>query len=134
MNGQREITIYSDSRKLLNEATAAAVCSGTATLEAALLDVPQVVVYRTSPENYFLARRLVKLDNIALVNVTAGERIVPELIQHGLSSEKLTDELESMLYDDARREGVTKAYLEVRNRLGSRGAAKKVTRIALKML
>lgn len=128
------ITYYKDSRNLLTEATAAAICSGTATLEAAILGVPQTVVYLTSFLNYILARWFVKLDNIALVNVTAGRQIVQELIQHDFTPEKLADELELILFDSNRRSEIINDYLEVKNHLKPGGAARKVAEIALRML
>lgn len=131
---QRRIELYKDSRLLLSKAAAAVVCSGTATLEAALLGVPQVVVYRTSLLNYFLAQRFVRLDNIALVNVTAGRQIVTELIQSNLTPVNLASEIEALLCDNEKQRAMKEAYRAVRQELGVGGAAGKVARMALGMI
>ena len=128
------IELYEDSRRLMLDAEVAAVCSGTATLETALLGTPQVVVYRTSFLNYQIARRVVRLENIALVNVVAGQRIVPELIQHDLTVESLTGCLRQLLMDREGREEIIRAYGIVGRSPGSGGASRKVAEIALKML
>lgn len=128
------IELYDDSRRLIFDADAAAVCSGTATLETTLLGTPQVVVYLTSFLNYQIARRVVRLENIALVNVVAGQRIVPELIQHDLTVESLAGSLRRLLMDHERREEMMRAYEIVSRSLGSGGASRKVAEIALKML
>ena len=71
---------------MLAAADVALVASGTATVQAALHDTPMVVVYRLSPLTYMLGRRFVKLDTFAMVNLIAGDRIVPELIQDACNS------------------------------------------------
>ncbi len=124
----------SDSRKLLSQATTAAVCSGTATLEAALLGAPQVVIYKTSPVNYILARRFVSIPHISLVNVTAGRQIVPELIQADCTSERLAGELFGLLTQSKQREEMEQGYVRVRQSLGEPGAASRVARMAVEML
>lgn len=118
----------------LGGAAVAAVCSGTATLEAALWDVPQVVVYRTSALNYALARALVRLEFIALVNLTAGGPVVPELIQRRLTARRLADEMKSLLTDARRAAAMRQAYQRVREALGEPGAAVRVARLAVRML
>jgi lipid-A-disaccharide synthase len=123
-----------DARKLLSEADAAAVCSGTATLEAALLGTPQVVVYRTSGLNYAIARRFVTLKSIALVNVVAGERVAAELLQDNLTPERLTAELRRLLTGDYDRSGLEAGYAKVRQALGTPGAARRVAELAAKLI
>ena len=123
-----------DARKLLSEADAAAVCSGTATLEAALLGTPQVVVYRTSGLNYAIARRFVTLKSIALVNVVAGENVAAELLQDNLTPERLTAELRQLLTGDYDRSGLEAGYAKVRQALGTPGAARRVAELAEGML
>ncbi len=95
--------LWDDGRKLLSSATAVAVCSGTATLEAALLGTPQVVVYHTSWLNYHIIKRLIQLDKIALVNIVAEKSIAPELIQNDLTPDKLANALEPLLTDSSVR-------------------------------
>jgi lipid-A-disaccharide synthase len=127
-------SFFKDSRQLLKQASVAAVCSGTATLEAALLNVPQVVVYRTSTLNYAIAKRLVKLKNIALVNVTAGKEIVPELIQGELTPQNLANSLNEILCSPQRRSNIINGYEAVKKSLGEGNAAVKVAEMALGMI
>jgi len=92
-----------DSRSgLLHHATAALVKSGTTTLESALACTPMVVAYRTSPITYQIARRLVSVPHIALANLVAGERLVPEFIQNEASPENLADAVLPLLDSDSR--------------------------------
>jgi len=128
------LSLFNNSRQLLKQASIAAVCSGTATLEAALLNVPQVVVYRTSALNYIIAKRLVKLRNIALVNVTAGKEIVPELIQSELTPQNLANSLNEILNSPQKRSEITNGYKAINKSLGEGGAAVKVAKMALGMI
>ncbi|NQU06444.1 MAG: lipid-A-disaccharide synthase [Calditrichaeota bacterium] len=134
VRGHDKISFFHDSRQLLAQASVATVCSGTATLEAALLMVPQVVVYRTSALNYMLAKRLVRLKNIALVNVTAGKEIVPELIQQRLTAQNLANSLYEILSSSQKQSEIIKGYEAVKESLGEGGAAVKVAELALGMV
>lgn len=87
----------SDSRPLLRLATAALVKSGTTTVEAALAGTPLVIAYRTSPVTYAIARRLVEVEHIGMVNLIAGERIAPEFIQRDATPAALADALLPLL-------------------------------------
>lgn len=127
-------TIWQDARELLVNADVAAVCSGTATLETALLGVPQVVVYKTSSLNYQIAKTFVQIPNVALANVIVGRTVVPELLQNDLTAEKLALELKKVLLDDAIRRKMKAGYQEVVSALGTTGAAKRVAEIALAMI
>lgn len=101
---------------------AAIVASGTATLEAAIIGTPQVVVYRLSWLTYRLAKRLVRIRHIALPNIVAGREIVPELIQDDATGPNIADRVERLLDDAATREAVKQGYAEVVRRLGGPGA------------
>ena len=81
---------------MLAAADLALTASGTATVQTALHDMPMVVVYRVSPLEYRLGRRFVKLDTFAMVNLIAGERIVPELIQDAFTPEAVASEAVSI--------------------------------------
>jgi lipid-A-disaccharide synthase len=107
----------------LGSATASLVASGTATVEAALLDAPLVVVYRLSALTYQLGRRLVKVPHFAMVNLIAGRRLAPELIQADFTPERVTEESLALLDDPARREAMREGLAEVRRRLGAPGAS-----------
>ncbi len=126
--------VWSDARKLLSQAGVAAVCSGTATLEAALIGVPQVVVYKTSSLNYQIARTFVKIPNVALANVIVGRTIVPELLQGEFTASGLASKLKNVLQDQEVRARMIVDYGEVRAALGTTGAAERVAEIAIGMM
>jgi lipid-A-disaccharide synthase len=123
--------IRDDYYATLEHSTAAAVCSGTATLEAALTDTPMVVVYRTSWLTYNLAKSLVRVRDIALVNLIAGRRAVPELVQGEVTGLRIADELKTLLNQHARRGAVLTALAEVRQQLGEPGASARAARAVL---
>ena len=103
----------------------ALTCSGSATLENALLGIPMVVVYKTSWLTYQLAKRLVQVDRIAMVNILAGRDLVPELIQDRATPENLAAEARSLLLDATRRRTLRKDLLSLRSKLGGPGFAEK---------
>jgi lipid-A-disaccharide synthase len=111
------------------------VKSGTTTLEAALAGTPFVVAYRMNPGSYLLARRLVKVPHIALANLVANERVVPELVQDEASPEALSEELLPLLKTgDPARERMIAGLKRVRSALGRGGAATRVADIAAELL
>ncbi|MBO0936775.1 lipid-A-disaccharide synthase [Fibrella sp. HMF5335] len=108
---------------LLAMSTAALVTSGTATLETALLQVPQVVCYRTSAVNYAIAKRLIAVPYLSLVNLIMDQPLVTELIQNTLNVNQLTEELRAILPGGSRREAVLTGYNELQRRMGEPGAS-----------
>jgi lipid-A-disaccharide synthase len=106
----------------LASSDAAIVSSGTATVETALLDVPMVVVYRVTPLTAFLAKPLVRTPFFSMVNLIAGKRIVPELIQSDFTPERVSKEVVQLLRDPTAREAMRANLAEVRRRLGPPGA------------
>ena len=101
--------IYKDTYNLLNNSSRALVTSGTATLETAFFNVPQVVCYKTSWLSYIIAKTLVKIKYISLVNLIMNQEVVKELIQNDLSVFKLTKEL-TKLKDDLALNKMKEAY------------------------
>jgi lipid-A-disaccharide synthase len=95
-----------DTRATLLHARASVVASGTATVEAALIGNPFVVVYRVSPLTYAIARRLVKVPHVAMANLIAGKRVVPELIQHDFTAANIVQHLSPLLPDGPARESM----------------------------
>jgi lipid-A-disaccharide synthase len=89
---------------ILHTATAALVTSGTATLETALFGVPQVVCYKANAVSYLIAKQLVNIKYISLVNLIADRQVLTELIQHDLTTTHLTKELKKILQDDGRHQ------------------------------
>jgi lipid-A-disaccharide synthase len=99
------------------------VASGTATVEAAIVGTPMVVVYRVSPLSYLLGRLLIKVTNIGMVNIIANKTIVPELVQGDLNPEKVTHTVVNMLRDSVALETMKRALRDVKDKLGSPGAS-----------
>ncbi len=120
----KNVTAVRDATyNLLKEATAALVTSGTATLETALFSVPQVVCYKGSPISYQIAKRLITIKYISLVNLIMDRPVVKELIQHQMTAENLQAELEKLLDDEATRARIKKDYAELWNLLSAGGNA-----------
>jgi lipid-A-disaccharide synthase len=101
----------------------ALTCSGSATLENALLGIPMVVAYQTSWLTYEIAKRIVRVEHIAMANILAGRRLVPELIQDQATPEGLAAAAEELLQDPARRRALRRELLSLRDKLGGPGAA-----------
>jgi lipid-A-disaccharide synthase len=123
-----------DTDAILAAANVVLTASGTATVQAALHGTPMVIVYRVSPLTYRLLRRLVTVESIGMVNLIAGERIVPELIQEAFTPATVAGEAISMLTDEDRVNRIRDGLARVRERLGgpgaSRRAAEAIVRIA----
>ena len=109
------------------------VASGTATLEAGLLRKPMVIIYRLSPLSYWLGRLLVRVEHIGMVNIIAGERVVPELIQNEVTADRIVAETRRMLRPEVNR-SVVRKLAAVRHRLGPPGAPGRVADMALSLL
>jgi lipid-A-disaccharide synthase len=108
---------------LLAAADLGLVASGTATVEAALVDTPIVVVYRLSPVTYALGRRFVNVPHYAMVNLIAEQRLVPEVIQHEMTPERVAAEALRLLNDPASMHVIQEGLAVVRARLGGPGAS-----------
>lgn len=115
--------LRNDTYNLLKQARAALVTSGTATLETALFGVPQAVCYRGNPLSYFLAKQLVKVPYISLVNLIMGREVVRELIQGAMNERSLESELRSLLEDERRRERMAEDYAALWRKLEAGGSA-----------
>ncbi len=109
---------------ILASVDAAIVVSGTATLETALFGVPQVVCYRTSWITYAIAKSLVKINFISLVNLIADREVVKEFIQADFNGDALLEELERLLRDDVKAQ-IRSDYEEIRRKIGTTSAAEK---------
>lgn len=113
--------------------TAALVTSGTATLETALFKVPQVVCYKGSAISYQIAKRIITLKFISLVNLVMDKEVVTELIQNDFNKKRLKNELEKILNPDI-REKLFIHYYELEKVLGGKGASKKTAQLIYKSL
>ena len=114
--------IHHETREALAAADAAAIASGTATLEAAILGTPMVIVYKESPVNWHTLGRLITAEHYGLVNLVAGERVVTELMQNDLNGERLAAELLALLGKE-RNQAMRNRLREVAARLGDGGAS-----------
>lgn len=115
--------VSNQTYSLLQQAQAALVTSGTATLETALFAVPEVVCYKGSPISYEIAKRVIKVKYISLVNLIMDKLVVKELIQHELTVENLHRELNELLTSEARKAQLTKDYSELKRILSEGGHA-----------
>lgn len=116
---------------LMSLCHAALVTSGTATLETALFKVPQVVCYKGSAISYNIAKRVVKLDYISLVNLIMDQPVVTELIQADFNKTKLKEELDLIL-DPTQRNRIYADYYELEKKLGGLGASEKTAGLIYK--
>lgn len=116
--------IFGQTYELLGRATAALVASGTATLETALLRVPQVVCFRGGALNYWIFRSLIKVKYISLVNLIMDQTIVEELIQHDFNKESLVQALQQLLEEEHMKR-LEVQYAELRDKLGNAGASER---------
>jgi lipid-A-disaccharide synthase len=115
-----DIRLVDDARAALFHARASVVASGTATVEAALIGNPFVVVYRVSPITYAIAKRVVKVPHVAMVNLIAGKRVVPELIQHDFTPTNIVQALEPLLPDGVPRQSMMVELGQIRGLLHRR--------------
>ena len=116
------ITLTSDARATLHHARASIVASGTATVEAALIGNPFVVVYRVSPVSYAVARRVVHVPHVAMVNLIAGKRVVPELIQSDFTAANVVLHMQPLLRDEITRAGMQSDLRQISDMLKASGA------------
>ncbi len=118
-----EVASPGQAYALLRQSTAALVTSGTATLETALFGVPQVVCYKGSAISYHIAKRLIKIKYISLVNLIADKPVVTELIQNELTAENVVRELDAILHNEARIQQIKEDYKRLKNLLAQHGNA-----------
>ena len=124
--GNRDVKmVTNETYPLLSIAEAAVVTSGTATLETAILGVPQVVVYKTGGLQYHIGKHFVKIRFFSLVNLIARKEVVKELLQVHLSKD-IIDELDRILNDPDYRSAMKEAYREITDLLESPGSSERV--------
>jgi lipid-A-disaccharide synthase len=114
---QRNITLVPESLPALWHSRAGIIASGTATVEAAMMRTPFVMVYRVSPLTYLLGKPRVKVPRFAMVNLIAGEQIVPELVQHDFTAANVVTRLQEILPDGAARNRMLEGLTQVKDRL-----------------
>ncbi|MES2387332.1 MAG: lipid-A-disaccharide synthase [Bacteroidota bacterium] len=119
---------------LLSNARAALVTSGTATLETALFNIPQVVCYKTSEVSYLISKAVIKIKWISLVNLIANRKVVTELIQSDFNPSNLMKELDKVLFDGPFRDTQLDAYKEIKQAIGEAGAGAKAAKLMVNYL
>ena len=120
--------VKNDTYKLLSHAHAALVTSGTATLETALFEVPQIVCYKTSALSYAIGKQVVKLPYISLVNLILDQMAVPERLQRNCNAKQLSVDLSKILNGPARTTQL-ETYKELKTKLGGSGASDQTARL-----
>ncbi len=118
----------------LHTADASMVCSGTATLEAAIVQKPFVIVYKTNLLNYLLYRPQIKIPYIGMVNIVAGKKIVTEFIQFSAKPKKIADSMLKFLQEPSAANSLTQNLQTVKNSLGSSGAADRAAKLILEFI
>lgn len=121
--------VFDQTYDLLKNAEAAVVTSGTATLETGILKVPQVVVYKANPISIWLARKLIKVKFISLVNLINNYLSVIELIQNDCTSSNIKDEIGKITTEPTHRESIMENYDVLAEKLGSPGASQKTAKL-----
>jgi lipid-A-disaccharide synthase len=116
-------TLVTDARAALSHARASVVASGTATVEAALIGNPFIVVYRLSRLSYAVAKRFVKVPHVAMANLIAGQRVVPELIQDEFTAAKVVAALRPLLEETPERRAMVQALAGIRDALHGQSSA-----------
>jgi lipid-A-disaccharide synthase len=130
------VRVVHDARAVLQHARASVVASGTATVEAALIGNPFLVVYRVSRITYAVAQRIVRVAHVGMVNLIAGRRIVPELIQHDFTASKVVEQLRPLLENEEARATMQSDLRSVgaRLRVNNEGAIQHAARTALQLI
>ena len=126
--------VKGNTYNLLKHSKFGIIKSGTSTLEAAIIGLPFIVIYSTSRLTYELAKRLVKIDHIAMPNIVAGKTVVREFIQNDVNAELISDYIQSMLDDNSALKNLDKELNSIKNKLGSSNASENAAKIISSML
>lgn len=117
------------SYEVMKHSVFSVITSGTATLEAAIIGNPFILVYKVSPITYFIGKRLVSIPFLGLPNIIAGREVVPELLQEKCTPINIANKTLEFLFDKKLREKQKQDLLEVRSKLGEKGAIDKAAEI-----
>jgi len=128
------VVVQDETYNALAAADVALVCSGTATIEAALLDVPMAVVYRVTAVTAVLAKPLVRTKFFSMVNLIAGRQVVTELIQDDFTADAAAAEMQRLLDSDEARAELRRGLAEVRDKLGPPGAVERAAEAIVELL
>lgn len=115
--------IYDEPHRVISESEIIVTASGTATLECGVIGRPTIIIYKTGFITYHLAKRMIKLDKIGLLNLVLGKKIAPELIQNDASPENIATSIEKIMHDDSYRQNMIEQLRRIPDLLGSGGAS-----------
>lgn len=132
LGGKDIPVLFNSTYDILKNAEAAVVTSGTATLEAALFHLPEVVVYKSSPVSIFIARLVIKIRFISLVNLIMDKLVVKELIQQDCTPQTIGDEVNKLVNDKDYRSAMLKNYEELDEKMGEAGASSHTAELIVK--
>ncbi len=118
---KNRVRMVPEALPALAHSRAGIIASGTATVEAAMMETPFIMVYRVTPLTYLLGRSTVKVPHFAMVNLIAGKEVVPELVQRDFTPEKVAVEVSKIMVDGARREKMLEGLRKVRTLLRGGG-------------
>ena len=138
LGGDANIHLVPEALPALTLSRAGIIASGTATVEAAMMNLPFVMVYRVTPLTYLLGKSRVKVPHFAMVNLIAEREVVPELVQHDFTAEKIVAQMNQIIPDGPARSAMLTGLAEVRARLGEGAghipAAERAAEVVLKLL
>jgi lipid-A-disaccharide synthase len=120
--------------EVIQSCDAIITASGTATLQIALLNTPMVIIYKVAPLSYWIARWLVKVRHVGLVNIVLERTAVREFIQHDAQPQRIAEEISRLLCDKAYSLQMRRDLAEVENRLGKAGGSEQVAILAMQMI
>ncbi|UCD80549.1 MAG: lipid-A-disaccharide synthase [Desulfobacterales bacterium] len=133
--GWADVEVISDGvEKVFERCDAIIAASGTVTLQAAIHAIPMVIIYKVSPLSAWLARALVRVPHVGLVNLVAGRRLVPELLQHQATGANIARTMEGMLQSADKLNQLKHELIALRDVLGQSGASARVAELALGMI
>lgn len=127
----RDVEVFDNSRELMKKAKTGIVKTGTSTLEAALCDMPFLMIYKTSPLTYYMGRRLINLEYISLVNILLKRHTVKELFQSEANNIAIAKELNSIVSDVSKYQFLLEEFSKVREILGGIGASTNAAELIL---
>jgi len=133
-DGTLPIEISRNLLDIFRRSTLVIAASGTVTLQAAIAGVPMIIVYKVSPLSYVLGKMLIRVPFIGLINLIAGKRIVPELIQKDANARTIADTVFELTSDPERLWAIRNDLVEARRLLGGPGASERAARIALSLM
>ncbi|SKB86411.1 lipid-A-disaccharide synthase [Daejeonella lutea] len=134
LDGRQIPVVFNATYNLVRNSKAAVVTSGTATLETALLKTPQIVVYKGNPVSIAIARVVVNIKFISLVNLVMNDSVVKELIQEDCNSKTIAQELDLILHDQLYRTGMLINYDELAEKMGGPGASQRAAALMVEYL